>query len=246
MSVNINSGNLETPDSETPQIAMRELSSLAPYENNPRVNDHAVEDMRRLIHEYGFRVPMLVRGDEIVDGHLRYKAALSEGLHRVPVIDVGDMDDSRLRALRIAINKSADWADWNPVALSEEFDAIAEAGISLDLTGFTDETEIDKIVADAFKAQETGELESEGLGDADPPPSDEAPKAAETTAYKKGHDADAGLPADPAHVSVTFTMSADSRDHVLDVVNKVRVSKGLMTNGQALVVMVASFDESFG
>ena len=42
----------------------------------PRKNDAAVDRMCASIREFGFKIPCLVRSDgEIVDGHLRLKAA---------------------------------------------------------------------------------------------------------------------------------------------------------------------------
>src|SRR5713226_10279501 len=56
------------------------VEKLVPYIRNPRKNDAAVTRMRASLTEFGFKIPMLVRGDgEIVDGHLRLKAALKLG-----------------------------------------------------------------------------------------------------------------------------------------------------------------------
>ena len=45
------------------------LDKLVEYDNNPRKNDHAVDQMCAAISEMGFKVPI------VVDGHLRLKAA---------------------------------------------------------------------------------------------------------------------------------------------------------------------------
>lgn len=217
-------------------IQMRPLASLAPYQNNPRVNDHAVADMRGLLREFGFRVPMLVRGDEIVDGHLRYKAAKAESIEIVPVIDVSDLDDAHVRALRLSMNKSAEWAEWNPVLLADEFKALTDAAIDLGFIGF-DAKETDAVLKDALSLTEAAFLE----GAATPPAALEAPSsaaAAPVSGVNKGADADAGLPADPAHVSITFSMSADHRKRVLAYLAHLREKHGYATSSAVLYAIV--------
>ena len=60
------------------------VDRLVPYERNPRKNDGAVDRMVASIQEFGFKIPVLARSDgEVVDGHLRLKAALKLGIHFV-------------------------------------------------------------------------------------------------------------------------------------------------------------------
>jgi ParB-like chromosome segregation protein Spo0J len=48
---------------------------------NPRKNHHAVDRMGASIKEFGFRVPVLARSSgEVIDGHLRLKAAEKLGM----------------------------------------------------------------------------------------------------------------------------------------------------------------------
>jgi ParB-like chromosome segregation protein Spo0J len=45
------------------------------------------------IREFGFKIPVLARSDgEVVDGHLRLKAARKLGIEEIPVIPVRRMD----------------------------------------------------------------------------------------------------------------------------------------------------------
>ena len=75
----------------TMQMEFRRTDALCPYARNPRRNDHAVEQMVASIREYGFKIPLLVRSDgEVVDGHLRLKAARALQLEELP--GVRDMD----------------------------------------------------------------------------------------------------------------------------------------------------------
>jgi ParB-like chromosome segregation protein Spo0J len=52
------------------------IDRLVLYARNPRKNDAAVDRMCASIREFGFKIPVLARSDgEVVDGHLRLKAA---------------------------------------------------------------------------------------------------------------------------------------------------------------------------
>jgi ParB-like chromosome segregation protein Spo0J len=63
------------------QIIQRELTTIKPYENNPRLNDDAVDAVAASIKEFGFRQPIVVDKDGvIICGHTRYKAAIKLGL----------------------------------------------------------------------------------------------------------------------------------------------------------------------
>lgn len=123
---------------------MEDTAALVPYENNPRHNDKAVDRMVQAIKTYGFVVPILVEAAldaiHIVDGHLRYKAALAMGMTKVPVIDVGIMSLEKIRTLRLVMNKSAEWAEWDLERLAVEFEEILDAKLhAIDgaITGFT-------------------------------------------------------------------------------------------------------------
>ncbi|TWT61726.1 ParB N-terminal domain-containing protein [Rubinisphaera italica] len=71
------------------------IKKVTPYANNPRKNDHAVEQVARSITEYGFRQPIVV--DEhgvIVDDHTRWKAANKLKLKEVPVHVAKDLTEA--------------------------------------------------------------------------------------------------------------------------------------------------------
>lgn len=122
------------------------LERLIPYENNPRKNDHAVEKMVAVIREYGFRVPVLAKSSgDLIDGHLRLKAALAMQLATVPVIVADDMTSEQVRAFRLMVNRSATWADWDEDALLRELQALQIADFDLALTGF-DQRELDELL----------------------------------------------------------------------------------------------------
>jgi ParB-like chromosome segregation protein Spo0J len=72
------------------------------YPRNPRKNDHVVDRMVASIREFGFRVPVLARSSgEVIDGHLRLKAAEKLGIAEVPVILCDDWSDAQVKAFRL-------------------------------------------------------------------------------------------------------------------------------------------------
>ena len=68
------------------QIEMRAVASIIPYENNPRINDAAVDAVAASIREFGFRQPIVLDEQSvIIVGDTRFKAALKLGMTEVPV-----------------------------------------------------------------------------------------------------------------------------------------------------------------
>ena len=109
------------------EIIMMPVSSIRPYENNPRKNDNAVDKVAASIQEFGFKVPMILdKNGVIVAGHTRLKAALKLGLKEVPVILADDLTDEQVKAFRLADNKTAELADWDFEALKKELAEIPD------------------------------------------------------------------------------------------------------------------------
>lgn len=114
-----------------------DLDKLIPYARNPRKNNHAIDKMASSILEFGFRVPILAKSSgEVIDGHLRLKAAQKLALATVPVIICDDLSDVKIKALRLNINRMAELADWDDELLKLEIDEIKEMDFDLDLLGF--------------------------------------------------------------------------------------------------------------
>ena len=85
------------------QIEMWTLDRVRPYENNPRINDDAVDSVAASIREFGFSQPIVVDADSvIIVGHTRLKAAKKLGLERVPVVVASHLTPDQVRAYRIA------------------------------------------------------------------------------------------------------------------------------------------------
>src|SRR5262245_6972097 len=131
---------------QTLQLVYRRLDQLIPYAANPRKNDRAVDRMCDSIREFGFRVPVLATSTgDIIDGHLRWKAARRLKLESVPVILCDDWSEVQIRAFRLLVNRSVTWAEWDWDLLSAELAALQESQLDLKLTGF-DEAELQELL----------------------------------------------------------------------------------------------------
>src|SRR5258706_13903175 len=137
------------------QIEQWPLSRFVPYARNPRKNDHAVYRMAASIVEFGFKVPVLARSSgDVVDGHLRLKAAQKLGLAEIPVMICDYWAGAQVKAFRLLVNRSVTWADWDPELLSLEMLDLRNLDYNIDLTGF-DTHEIDELLlADSEDAHE--------------------------------------------------------------------------------------------
>ena len=148
-------------------VEMWSIERLKPYENNPRINDAAVDSVAASIREFGFKVPIVADSDGvIVAGHTRYKAAQKLGLTEVPVIVAADLTPEQIKAFRIADNKTAELAEWDYDLLPIELADLQSMNFDLDLLGFATD-DLAKLLDPDFQ---------EGLTDPDdiPEPPDEA------------------------------------------------------------------------
>jgi DNA modification methylase len=122
------------------KIVSVKLHDLKPYENNPRINDNAVDSVMNSIKEFGFKVPLVITKDNvIVAGHTRYKASLKLNLDEVPCIIADDLNDDQIKAFRLADNKVSEFAEWDFIKLEME---LAEIDLDMSLFSF-EELEIE-------------------------------------------------------------------------------------------------------
>ena len=113
------------------------LEDLHPYERNPRKNDAAVEPVAESIRQFGFRVPIIIdRNNEIIAGHTRLKAAELLGMTEVPCIRADDLTDEQVMAFRLADNRVAEFAEWDPKLLDWELSDLKLEDIDMSAFGF--------------------------------------------------------------------------------------------------------------
>ena len=150
------------------QIQFWPIDKLIFYARNPRKNDAAVDRMCSSIREFGFKIPVLARSDgEVVDGHLRLKAARKLGswpggdINHIPVLLCDEWTPQQVKAFRLRVNRSVTWADWDEELLSLELQELNAADLDLDLTGF-DPGEIDALLAVPDEERANGHAASSG------------------------------------------------------------------------------------
>ena len=107
------------------------ISKIKPYERNPRRNDAAVDAVAASIREFGFQQPIVCDMDGVViAGHTRLKAAKKLGLKTVPVV-YADLPEDKVKAYRLADNKTGELAEWDMELLDLEL-----GDIELDMEPF--------------------------------------------------------------------------------------------------------------
>lgn len=132
------------------QIKEIEIDKIIPYENNPRNNDEAVDKVANSIKEFGFKQPIVLDKDNvIVIGHTRLKASKKLGLKKVPCLYADDLTDDQIKALRLADNKTSEFATWDFEKLDLEIEDIEldlePFGFDLDLAFDDDEVVEDEV-----------------------------------------------------------------------------------------------------
>ena len=123
-------------------IVYKKVKDLIPYENNPRINDGAVDYVAKSIKEFGFKVPCVVSSDGVlITGHTRLKACNKLGIEEVPCIVADDLTPEQVKAFRLADNKTSELAEWDMGKLDIELGEIPD----IDMSAFGFDIEIDDI-----------------------------------------------------------------------------------------------------
>jgi ParB-like chromosome segregation protein Spo0J len=121
------------------QIEQRDVDELIPYAKNARVNDREqLEALKESIRTNGFTIPILVdEKDMILAGHARVMAAKELGVKRVPVLIARKWTPEQKRLYILADNKLTERGGWNMEVLADEFKALHELGVDLNMSGFS-------------------------------------------------------------------------------------------------------------
>ena len=154
------------------QIKLAEISTIKPYENNPRkLSEQAIEKVAMSLKEYGFRQPIVVDKDMvIVAGHTRFRASKKLGLKQVPISVIDNLSEEQINAYRIADNRTAEESEWDSELLKMEIKELEAKDFKLDLLGFNEDQLNDMLFE-----------EKQGLTD-----EDEVPEAPEEPISKLG------------------------------------------------------------
>ena len=106
-------------------VVYKRTDELIPYENNPRINDDAVDKVANSIREFGFRVPIIIDNNNvIIAGHTRLKASEQLGIEEVPCLIADDLTEEQVKAFRIADNKVSEFSTWDMSKLNMELEGL--------------------------------------------------------------------------------------------------------------------------
>jgi len=127
------------------QIEHVDLDQLDPWKDNPRNNDHTVDELAGAIERFGWTQPIIARkdGGMIIAGHTRYKAAQKLGLKTVPVIFL-DTDIVTAQLIALSDNKIGELSTWDDPKLAEILDTLQTEDADISGLGFSDE-EIERL-----------------------------------------------------------------------------------------------------
>lgn len=123
------------------------IDDVSPWEQNPRINDHAVEHVAKSIERFGWGAPIIARRSDgvIIAGHTRLKAAQSLGMDKV-LVRYLDLDPAQSAALALADNKLNELADWDDQTLQTVLQDLANDSFDLSGLGWSDD-DLDSILA---------------------------------------------------------------------------------------------------
>mgnify|MGYP003147989565 CR=1 FL=1 len=123
------------------------IEDLKEWDNNPRHNDHAVDEVAKSIKRFGFASPIIARSEDkmVIAGHTRLAAARKIGLDKVPVRFV-DLDPTEAQLLALADNKIGEIAEWDQDLLSEVLTDLKDEDLSG--IGFSD-AELQELIEEA-------------------------------------------------------------------------------------------------
>ncbi len=101
----------KTPSEASMNVQTVPIDLLRPDPRNPRNNSGAIAAVAESIRQFGFRVPIVVNAEnEIIAGHTRYRAALTEGITEVPCVVADDLTDEQQAAFAVAENRTSDFS----------------------------------------------------------------------------------------------------------------------------------------
>jgi DNA modification methylase len=139
------------------KLVWRKPAELKAARRRVRKTDdrHLAQTVHSMSH-FGMVVPLTIRGDQVVDGHIRLAAARVLELPLVPCIDVSHLSEDKARVLGITLNRLAETGTWDMDELKLELAELETMEFDLTLSGFT-MPEMDIILSDGAEDKEKEE-----------------------------------------------------------------------------------------
>jgi ParB-like chromosome segregation protein Spo0J len=140
------------------------LSELHQDPDNARAhNAKNLEAIVGSLRAFGQVEPLVVnaRNQRIVGGNGRFEAMQALGWTSVQVTYV-DLDDLHARALALALNRSAELAEWDTMRLERAIGNLQQDNFALDEIGFSDE-DVARILRDSPSDQGAAETDNKPI-----------------------------------------------------------------------------------
>jgi ParB-like chromosome segregation protein Spo0J len=229
------------------QIEDWPLTKIRPYPNNPRVLRNAAEKVADSIRDFGWRQPIVV--DEqgvVIIGHSRLAAAKLLKAATAPVHVATGLPEDKVRALRLADNKTAEFAGWDEQKLADELQAVMAGLGSIASTGFS-QSEVDAIEMQARSALEQITAAMAPAPAQPEQPAEDPPGAGDEPADPDPAELDAQTPpasdepARPDMVPFNVLLTVEARQVLYDAIAAAKRRHGLEQTADALLVIARSY-----
>lgn len=128
------------------------LDELIPYENNPRINDNAIHDVKLSIQQCENLDPIEIdENNVILSGHTRFIALKELGYKKTECVKYTGLSEQQKKKYRILANKTNELAEWDYAKLEFELPELDFSGFDLELEREIpfDEEQLDNLFADA-------------------------------------------------------------------------------------------------
>lgn len=107
------------------------IEDIKPYENNAKLHPkEQIQQIKNSIIEFGFKDPIAIWNDTIVEGHGRLLAAQELGYKELPVIRLDDLTDEQRKAYTLTHNKLTLNSGFDVDILACELDDIIDIDMS--------------------------------------------------------------------------------------------------------------------
>ena len=101
------------------------INDIKEYENNPRINNMAVDDVAESIKQCGYINPIIVdENNVILAGHTRKKGLEKLGKDKIQVLKVTGLTEEQKKKYRILDNKTAEKSEWDFDKLQQELEEL--------------------------------------------------------------------------------------------------------------------------
>ena len=132
------------------------LRELVPYENNPRLNDEAVEDVMESIRQCENLDPIEIDEENIIlAGHTRLKALERMGYEETEVLRYIGLTEEQKRKYRLLSNKTGEKAMWDFSKLEEELEDLDFGDFDFGFEEFDTMEEVPEIEEDEVPEEPT-------------------------------------------------------------------------------------------